>query len=151
MSSSYCPFISGIPQGSVLGPILFLIYINDLVHTLNSDPCLFLYADDAKLYRYIKCDHDRLLLQKDLDYIVNSINRFLLKLNVKKCKFVSYGRHDDNRFKYYINAEELEHRDSIKDLGVTFDSKLKFDLHILDKINKANSILGIIKRNFSNF
>lgn len=102
------------------------------------------------MYRYIKCDHDRVLLQKDLDYIVNSINRFLLKLNVGKCKFVSYGRHVDTSFKYYINAEELENLDSIKDLGVTFDSRLRFDLHVTEKINKANSILGIIKRNFCN-
>ena len=79
--------------------------------------------------------------------IVDWINTNLLKLNVKKCKIVSYGRnvqpHD-----YEMENKILDKLDEIKDLGVTFDTGLKFDNHIQDKIKKANSMLGIIKRNF---
>lgn len=87
-------------------------------------------------------------LQRDLHSIVFWINKFLLKLNEQKCKVVSYGRNVDKSYTYSINGNNLENLDSYKDLGVCFDTKLKFGLHINDKVKKANSILGIIKRNF---
>ena len=149
-ASEYIKVISGIPQGSVLGPVLFIIYINDLVEYCEVDSSIFLYADDAKLYRFITCEQERMALQKDLHAIVDGINKYMLKLNEQKCKVVSYGRNIDNSFTYSINGNVLESLNCFKDLGVTFDSKLKFGLHINEKVNKANSILGIIKRNFLN-
>ena len=62
---------------------------------------------------------------------------------------MSYGRNVDHSYHYYINDVQLEQLDSISDLGVHFDSQLKFDIHIDEKINKAYSFLGIIKRNFT--
>jgi len=59
-----------------------------------------------------------------------------------------YGRNIDNNYHYSTDNSELENIESIKDLGVTFDSRLKFSLHINEKVNKADSILGVIKRNF---
>ena len=147
--SEYSNVVSGIPQGSVLGPVLFIIYINDLVGYCEMDSSIFLYADDAKLYRLITTENDRLTLQKDLQAIVYWINKYMLKLNEAKCKVVSYGRHIDKSFSYSINGNDLENLDSYKDLGVIFDSKLKFGLHINEKVNKANAMLGIIKRNFT--
>jgi hypothetical protein len=113
---------------------------------------LFLYADDAKLFRHIKDNSDVDLLQKDLSDVQLWMDKWLLKLNIKKCKVVSYGHHMISINDYYLQSDEasseLEHLDFMKDLGVIFDSKLKFDLHINKKVNKAYSILGIIYRNF---
>lgn len=147
--SSWAAVLSGIPQGSILGPLLFIIYINDLPDSLNSGSSIYLYADDAKIYRFISSIQDRLLLQNDIEKLTNWTEKWLIKLNINKCKIVSYGRKIDHDYSYYINNTKIEVLDSIKDLGVTFDSHLKFDQHINDKINKAYSFLGIIKRNFN--
>ena len=72
----------------------------------------------------------------------------ILKLNVKKCKIVSYGRNKQS-FEYRIGDTKLERLHKIRDLGVLFDDRLKFEDHIKEKVNKANSMLGIIKRNFN--
>jgi hypothetical protein len=109
---------------------------------------MFLYADDAKIFRYIT-DHNCCLdLQGDLDRLNSWADESLLKLNVSKCKVVSYGRNIDHNYEYNIAGIPLQRLDNFKDLGVTFDSKLKFYNHIDEKINKAYQTLGIIKRNF---
>ena len=76
----------------------------------------------------------------------------LLKLNIKKCKVVSYGHHIAIKNEYYLHSNGsisvLEHLDNIKDLGVTCDSKLKFGHHINETVNKSYSVLGLIYRNF---
>jgi hypothetical protein len=113
---------------------------------------LFLYADDAKLFRHILRNNDGDLLQKDLLDIQLWMEKWLLKLNIKKCKVVSYGHHIAIKNEYYLHSDGsisvLEHLDNIKDLGVTFDSKLKFDHHINETVNKSYSVLGLIYRNF---
>jgi len=76
-------------------------------------------------------------------------DEWLIKLNINKCKVVSYGRNTDHNYSHHINNAQLEQLDSIKDMGVKFNSQLKFDKHTDDKINKAYSFLGIIKRNFT--
>jgi ribonucleases P/MRP protein subunit RPP40 len=123
-----------------------------LKDSLNNTSDLFLYADDAKLFTHIKEVNDIDLLQKDLSDIQQWMDKWLLKLNIKKCNVVSYGHHLISKNNYYLHSEtamvSLEHLDFIKDLGVLFDSKLKFDCHINEKVNKAYSILGLIYRNF---
>ena len=113
---------------------------------------MFLYADDAKFFRHISCINDVDLLQKDLLDLQLWMDKWLLKLNINICKVVSYGHHIDIINDYYLQSDGsmsvLEHLDFIKDLGVTFDSKLKFDHHINEKVNKAYSVLGLIYRNF---
>ena len=144
--------LSGIPQGSILGPLLFIIFINDLSACCNNGADLFLYADDAKLFRHILNNNDVNMLQKDLLELQAWTDKWLLKLNINKCKVVSYGHHINSINDYYLHSDGsvsvLEHLNYIKDLGVTFDANLKFDLHINDKIKKANSVLGLIYRNF---
>jgi len=153
--SDWANVVSGIPQGSILGPLLFIIYINELPNICESGSQLFLYADDAKIYHHIFSDRDKENLQSDLTRLTSWADNWLIKLNIDKCKKLSFGRlvnstgRTDRTDFYSINNINLENVDSIKDLGVTFDSHLKFGLHINEKINKAYSILGIIRRNFT--
>jgi hypothetical protein len=146
--SEWVKVLSGIPQGSILGPLLFIIYVNDLVDACDSSSELYLYADDAKLYRCISHQSDQYLLQQDINKLNDWIKRWLLKLNIDKCKIASYGRHISLDTNYNIDNVKIEKVNTIKDLGVVFDTRLKFDIHINEKINKAYSILGLIKRNF---
>jgi len=76
-------------------------------------------------------------------------DNWLIKLNIVKYKKVSFGRHIEDTENCSINNVELENVESIKDLGVIFDSHLKFELHMSEKINKAYCIIGIIRRNFT--
>ena len=152
ISSFWSNVLSGIPQGSILGPLLFINFINDLIEYCNNGSDIHLYADDTKLFKHTITDSDTNLLQKDLFQLQSWLEKWLLKLDFKKCKVVSFGRHIDIVNDYYLQSDDskyiLEHLDSIKDLGVTFDSKLKFDLHINEKVNKAYSLLGLTHRNF---
>ena len=151
--SNWFPVLSGIPQGSILGPLLFIIYINDLPEECDLVSHIFLYADDAKFFRHIKSPADNKDLQISIDKVQTWTKKWQLKLNIDKCTAVSYGRHVDTSHVYYLNNGvsdlPLQRLESFKDLGVTFDSNLSFKYHIAEKINKANSMLGIIKRNFT--
>ena len=113
---------------------------------------LYLYADDAKLFRQILDESDVAFLQNDLTNLQSWLDKWLLKLNINKCKVVSYGRRIEFISDYCLKSDNilhsLDHLDSIKDLGVLFDSKLKFDQHIIEKVNKAYSVLGLIHRPF---
>jgi ribonuclease P/MRP protein subunit RPP40 len=146
--------LSGVPQGSVLGPLLFVIFMNDLPKMFDQDGELFLFADDGKLFRYIKDITDSVALQMDCQYFYNWTEKWLMKLNIEKCKVISICR-NDNAHKHTYGFDtgdgvfvELEHVNAIHDLGLTVDSNLSFENHISDKISKAYQMLGIINRNF---
>jgi len=131
-----------------LGPLLFLIYVNDIQEICHLGSDLYLYADDSKLFKYKSGANDSIALQADLNNLKNWFKQWLLKLNIKKCNAFSFGRNAINARQYSVDDIDFEHVQHIKDLGVTFDVKLHFSLHISDKVNKANSILDIIKKNF---
>jgi len=134
-----------------LGPILFIIYINDLVEHVNYGSDLYLYADDAKLFSFIKTLEDSARLHKDLDSLTQWMKTWLLRLNIGKCKVISYYtiyRRPELNTNYSISGVAVENIENIKDLGVTFDTKLKFDKHINNNINTAYQMLGIVKRTF---
>ena len=147
ISSNMESVTSGIPQGSVLGPTLFVIFINDLPETVKAYVKIF--ADDTKIFNAINSSDDNVILQEDIDNLVNWSKKWQLPFNMEKSKLVQYGR-NIMQHTYYIEGNEIENVQSEKDLGVTFDSSLRFTSHINNITNKANSRLGMIKRNFTN-
>ena len=151
--SGWADVLSGIPQGSILGPILFIIFINDLADICADNIKLFLFADDAKMYYHIKDTADKDTLQTGIENFVKWTDKWQVKLNTDKCKVVSvHHRRYSNKgvVPYYvINNITLEEVNEIKDLGVYYDSLLLFDKHISEKVKKAYMMLGIIKRNFA--
>ena len=93
-ASSWVDVLSGVPQGSVLGPILFLIYINDIIDNLKCNA--YLFADDMKLFTDVKNNSDALKLQNDFNLVVKWTDRWLLKLNISKCKVLNIRTHPNN-------------------------------------------------------
>ena len=147
--------LSGIPQGSVLGPLLFIIYINDLVDDCENGANIYLFADDAKIYKHVFNLEDKEVLQQCVNKFIEWTDLWLVKVNVNKCKVMTFYNHRSNVDAkndaiYLMRQSQLEGVDSIKDLGVTFDVNLKFTGHVNEKVNKAYGMLGIIKRNFGN-
>ena len=139
---------SGIPQGSIIGPILFTIFINDLPDCVSS--CCKIFANDTKLYDVASnCTQ----IHKDIDALKKSSDKWNLYFNADKCKVMHIGLHNQ-RFDYTmkLSNEEIVNImkcDEEKDLGVVFDCMLSFDSHIQTVINKANRNIGIIRRTFS--
>ena len=145
--SSSHPVLSGVPQGTVLGPILFLIYINDLPDEASSST-IRLFADDCILYRSIKTQQDSILLQHDLNSIAQWELTWQMKFNIDKCYTMQVGR---TRHKiintYTLHDHPLPITDSTKYLGITISNDLKWNKHISNITSKANSTLGILRRN----
>ena len=125
-TSKTLPVLSGVPQGSVLGPLLFIIYVNDLPTTVLNTK-LLLFADDAKLYRSIVNSNNMTLLQEDLDLLNNrSINNYL-NFNVSKCIFLSFNSKLSSN--YHIGVNSLSQSDTRRDLGVLQSSNLSWSQH----------------------
>ena len=147
------PYIvnSSVPQGSNLGPLLFLLLINDLPTKIeNSIP--FLFADDLKLAKEIKCLNDCLIFQKDLAAIEEWSQLNKLEFNSSKCFVVSFSlKRELILHSYTLNNNTLTRQREVKDLGVWFDSKLSFEKHILTKVNESFRLFGYIKRSSQNF
>ena len=119
--SQWIPVTSGIPQGSVLGPLLFLIYINDLPENVNSTA--YMYADDAKIYREIKSEYDHGILQRDLENLKTWSDRWLLKFHPSKCYYITIGQHNEEEFTYSMIEDgkkfDMTKVSEMKDIGVT--------------------------------
>ena len=142
---------SGVPQGSNLGPILFAIFINDMNSIISYIQILF-YADDVKCFIRINDFIDVLKLQSDINNIYSWSLRNGLKLNLQKCCVMSYEKSDRiTPFVYCIDQTNLTRVSFIEDLGVTFDSRLKFDKHIEIVLSKASRMLGFVRRNTKEF
>ena len=139
--------LSGIPQGSILGPVLFTIFINDLPNFIESACKIF--ADDTKVYNASK---EHRIIQSDLINLQKWTEDWNLYFNVSKCKVMHIGK-DNPQNDYFMKIDQDQQKISTcteeKDLGVVFDNNLTFDTHIQKGINKANQMLGIIKRTFS--
>ena len=144
--STWKPVTSGIPQGSVLGPILFTIFINDMPDAVDS--FMKLFADDSKLFRAIESLDDIITIQNDINNLMDWSIKWQLPLNISKCKNLHYGKNNPNH-SYTMGGGNLQTDTTEKDVGVTFDPSLDFRIHIRNMISKANSRVGLIKRSFS--
>ena len=143
--STVCNVTSGIPQGSVLGPVLFVIYINDIVDIVK-DSQIKLYADDSKLYiRSNRENFDK--LTADLDSVFRWTQSWQLQLALSKCKHIHLGS-PDFLFSYYISTDLVENVTSMKDLGVTVTTNCSFREHIMNVTRKAGYTASSIFRNF---
>ena len=141
---------SGVPQGSVLGPLLFVLYINVMIEEAG-DANLFLYADDVKLYQEIKDYTDTRLLQENLDKLHSWTDDSLLRFHPDKCEVMRIrprNKNVDVEQNYKIGNETLRNVSEVKDLGIVFRDDLSFAEHINKKVNKANSLAGILRRSF---
>lgn len=149
--SDWVDVTSGVPQGSVLGPCLFNIYINDLPWNL-SNVCK-MYADDTKLMADVTEREDGRGLQSDLDATMQWSNKWLMKLNVGKCKTMHIGKKNPKR-EYAMRSPDndehhiLEETKVERDLGVYIQANLKWDVQCNKAAAKANSMLGILKHTF---
>jgi len=131
-ASPYVSVTSGVPQGSVLGPILFLLYVNDLGEGINSNIRLFA---DYIIYRSIGSDDDCRTLQNDIDKIAVWERDWQMSLNISKCHILSVSRKTKNiDFHYELHGSVLERVNSAKYLGVTLDDKLSDMEYLLQKI-----------------
>lgn len=147
--SRWAKVLSGVPQGSVLGPILFVCYINDMPDTISS--LIYMYADDTKISRVVNMKSDWKALQKDLNSLQEWSNKWQLKFNSSKCKVMHLGN-DNRKHRYSMMENEviktLEESAQERDLGVLIDDELKFVKHIENAVSKSNQLLGLIKRSF---
>ena len=149
-SSDSVSVTSGVPQGTVLGPLLFLLYINDLpLSTPNSTTRLF--ADDSLIYRPIRTLKDSRLLQQDLYALEQWEQTWQMSFRPDKCKLLRFTRSNSPIiFDYYLHNQQLSPVTSHKYLGVHISSNLKFNTHIDHIRSQANRTLGFVRRNLHN-
>ena len=147
--SSQADVTSGVPQGSVLGLLLFLAFINDLPDcTKHSTTCLF--ADDCVLYKRISSQQDATLLQEDLEALQKWEATWLMQFHPSKCQVVQVtNKRKPIAATYNIHGMVLEEVPSAKYLGLHIDKKLSFNTHVDITCKKANSTHAFLQRNFS--
>ena len=147
---------SGVPQGSVLDPILFLLYVNHISSSLTCEWKAF--ADDFKLYlSYSRVDYELLRqgvldLQDNIDRVAQVAEGWCLDLNIDKCFVMRFSRSkvgwnlDRGEDMYSLDGGRLSIVESHKDLGVVVDSKLKFHKHVQTVIGKTGQAMGEMLR-----
>lgn len=145
-SSDTSHVTSGVPQGTVLAPLFFLCYINDLPEAVCSK--LKLYADDALIYATIHTDADRAALQDDLHTLTDWANKWQMSFNPTKCEHIKFtNKRNPLPSKYYIDDQLICEVHCIKYLGVNIDHKLTWNNHVNTITNKANSVRAFLQRN----
>ena len=138
--------LSGVPQGTVLAPLLFLLYINDLPACVNNK--VKLYADDVLLYSYIHSESNCIALQQDLDKLTEWAHTWLMEFNIKKCEHLRItNKRNLIIHSYYLENSIISEVPHTKYLGVTIDQKLSWNEHIQKVTSKANQVNGFLHRN----
>lgn len=136
---------SGVPQGSVLGPLLFLVYISDLPANLKCGRSIF--ADDTNCYSNPLVNHVE--LQSDIQAIKQWTLTWQMPLNDRKCTILHLGANNP-RYAYFVGAIQVSEVKEQKDLGIIVTEDLKWETHISCLIKKANSLIFLISRAFKN-
>ena len=145
--SSQEDVLSGVPQGTVLGPLLFLAYINDMPGCSDSNVRLF--ADDSLLYRVIQMPEDSKQLQLDLQALEQWEKEWLMSFNASKCSLIRIcpKANDTKETNYMLHGQTLAVEEASKYLGVTLTSNLSWNKHVENVAAKGNRTLGFVKRN----
>ncbi|PZC70519.1 hypothetical protein B5X24_HaOG215757 [Helicoverpa armigera] len=142
---------SGVSQGSILGPLLFLLMVNDLPEVSQFAKCL-LYADDLKLYACVDTVSDCEAIQRDIDLVYDWSVHNKMEFNSSKCFVMTFGRKQHPiTFEYKINGSIVTRSSTMKDLGVVFDQKLTFHDHITTVAKESFKRLGFVLRNSRDF
>ena len=151
-NSGWEPVTSGVPQGSVLGPLLFVIFINDMPEVVDDDSTLIMFADDAKLSREIASIDDKEVEQDDINRLHEWARDNEMSHHPGKCHVLKIGEREmtlhDLFEPYRLGDNILGVVDNERDLGVHVDQDLNFEHHLAVKVKKANQIIGVIRRSF---
>ena len=147
--SSHKRVLSGVPQGTVLGPLFFLIYINDISVGLSKGTSIKLFADDSLLFRPIKTPEDSIILQNDLNKLQEWERTWKMEFHPGKCQLIRLTNKIKNQISadYYIHNSKLELTSSAKYLGVVIDNKLRWKEQHSNICKKANNVLSFLRRN----
>ena len=143
---SWKSVLSGVPQGSVLGPILFSVYINDLEEGVTGK--ILKFADDTKLFRKVKEIGDKPNLQDDIDKLVKWSEKWQMLFNFGKCKCLHTGS-GNKGMNYEMGGTILSKSVKEKDLGVTMNANMKVSEQCRIAASKGNQVLGMIRRNIT--
>jgi len=139
-SSRWAFMLSGVPQKSVLGPLLFLIFVNDLDSNVRN--VLLKFADDTKVFGKVNSNVDRLQQQENLNRLHNWANRWQMEFNVTKCVTTHVGN-GNIEFQYSMQGRQLDRVKTAKDLEICISSNLKSAEHCYESYSKANRMLGL--------
>ena len=139
--------LSGVPQGSVLGPICFIIFINDIDETAKFITLIKKFADDTKIGQKIQTLEDRDKLQECLNYLVNWGSTWGMEFNVKKCKVLHLGN-SNPKFTYQMNGLDLVEVEEETDVGVRITNDLKSSKQCRIAAGKARGVLAQLTRSF---
>jgi len=147
-ASSKLPVKSGFPQRTVLGPLMFLLYINDIDENILST--IRLFADDCVIYRIIESVEDSLCLQSDLHTIYSWANKWQMKLNIDKCVVLRCTRLlSPLQLVYKVNDETIKVNEQHRCLGIIFHDHMQWSHHISSMCSKANKSLNFLRLNLS--
>ena len=147
--SDQTPVVSGVPQGTVLGPVLFNIFINDIVDDVESE--IRLFADDCVCYRPIANVQDCEQLQKNIDHLTSWAKKWFMCFEPSKCKIMHITRKTTHKitYRYTIEQTSLDSVQHTKYLGITISDDLRWNRHVADITGRANKLLGLLRRNLS--
>ena len=141
VKSDWAPVLSGVPQGTVLGPLLFSLHINDISSDIESE--IRLFADDCVCYREIKDEKDTMKLQRDIDRLGSWARKWGMRFQPVKCNMMQLTRKRIKKIhaSYTLEGTNLENVESIKYLGVSITSDLRWNTHVSNVCTKANRTL----------
>ncbi len=140
--SEYKSVLSGVPQGSVIGPILFILYVNDIPDSIPPAITIKLFADDVKLFLSYRAATERSVLQTCINMLCAWSHIWQLLIRVAKCAVLTLGKTEPAV--YSIDDQELPLVETVTDLGVLVDSRLSFAQHVSVLVRKANYSVSVL-------
>ena len=149
--SELTPIVSGVPQGTVLGPVLFLIHIRNISSSLSDGTNSASFADDTKIWRGVKTPDDCAQLQEDLQSVYGWAENINMMFNSDKFEWIRYSLTPESAPKFqYLSPDSsiIEQKDNLRDLGVRLSSDLSFNLHIEKAVTTASQMVGWAMRSF---